>query len=63
MIRLAVLLAALAIAAPALAGNDAPVEILRGTPAPEPPAQPISQPAPQPVVVTVPVYTPPVYYY
>jgi hypothetical protein len=65
MIRLAVLLAALAIATPALAGNDDPTEIrvLRGTSAPPPQREPVNQPAPQPVVIAVPVYTPPVYYY
>jgi len=63
MTRLAVLLVALAIATPALAINDDPTEILRGSSAPPPQAQPANQPAPQPVVVPVPVYTPPVYYY
>jgi hypothetical protein len=60
MIRLTVLLAACALAAPAFAGNDNPTEILRGSSAPPP----VEQPAPQPAVVEVPVYYPqPVYYY
>jgi hypothetical protein len=63
MTRIACLLAVvvLALAAPALAGNDDPLEILRGNSAPQP--QPVEQPAP-PTVVEVPVYYPqPVYYY
>ena len=62
MTRLAVLLAALAIAAPALAANDGQVTILRGTPAPptpwyEPPAPPAD-----PVVIYQPVVYPEYFY-
>jgi len=58
-------LAALLILAanPAFAGNDEMPTILRGTPAPPPPAV-VEVPVPQPVIVQVPVYYPqPVYYY
>jgi hypothetical protein len=48
-------------AAPAFAANDETPTILRGTPAPPPPAV-VEVPVPQ--VVQVPVYVPqPVYYY
>jgi len=50
-------------ATPAFAANDEPPTILRGTPAPPPPAV-VEVPVPQPVIVQVPVYYPqPVYYY
>ncbi|MGE5150932.1 MAG: hypothetical protein ACM3II_12495 [Rhodospirillaceae bacterium] len=60
MKRLAALLILLA-ATPALAANDETPTILRGTPAPPPPAV-VEVPVPQ--VIEVPVYYPqPVYYY
>jgi hypothetical protein len=60
MKRLAALLVLLA-ATPALAANDETPTVLRGTPAPPPPAV-VEVPVPQ--VVEVPVYYPqPVYYY
>jgi hypothetical protein len=50
-------------ATPAFAANDEPPTILRGTPAPPPPAV-VEVPVPKPVIVQVPVYYPqPVYYY
>ena len=59
MKRLAALL--ILAATPALAANDETPTILRGTPAPPPPAV-VAVPVPQ--VVEVPVYIPqPVYYY
>lgn len=61
MKRLAALL--FLVATPALAANDEPPTILRGTPAPPPPAV-VEVPVPQPVIVQVPVYYPqPVYYF
>ena len=61
MKRLAALL--ILAANPAFAGNDEMPTILRGTPAPPPPAV-VEVPVPQPVIVQVPVYYPqPVYYY